>query len=398
MDPSLLVEDGTAFQNYLKTDGKLLAESDAIMQETISELLHAKPDLVLVPGDLTKDGELVSHLKVASYLDQLIRAGIKVRVTDGNHDINSVNAKSFNGSTSTQVPNIGMADFRMIYSDCGFSDALYIDPDSLSYVSEPIPNMWLLVIDACEYYNNDDPSHTAGIIKPETMTWILARLAEAAQKGKTVFGMMHHEILVHFEGQKLFFPGFVLDGNANACAELMNAGLKIMFTGHFHATDIVDTVIGNKVLYDIETGSIVVYPCSYRMVTYIKDSALIISNRHITTINYPMSGMNFPEYALQKTLNNTDTLLTIELKNMNPVPDPGLISIMAPRMSNGLMAHCYGDESISAAESDLDAAAVSQAAAAGFGWLSPYLNGLWTDLAPRDSTLTIRLKSGISIK
>jgi hypothetical protein len=398
MDPSLLIKKGQAFTNYLKTDGKLLAESDALMQEAISELLKAKPDVVLVPGDLTKDGELVSHLSVASYLDQLIRAGIKVRVTDGNHDINSVNAKSFNDSTSTQVPNIGMADFRMIYSDCGFSDALYIDPASLSYVSEPIPNMWILAIDACEYYNNDDPSHTAGKIKPETMTWILARLDEAAQKGKTVFGMMHHEILVHFDGQKTYFPGFVLDGNADACAALMNAGLKIMFTGHFHATDIVDTTIGNKVLYDIETGSIVVYPCSYRMVTYIKDSALVISNRHITTINYDMGGKTFPEYASQKTWNNMDTLLTIGLKGMNPAPDSILIGIMSPRMTNSTMAHYYGDELRSAAETDLDTAAVALASAAGFSWLGSYLDGLWTDLVPRDSTLTIRLKSGTSVK
>src|ERR1035437_8741053 len=63
MDPSLLIQDGSAFQDYLVTDGKLLAASDAIMKEAIYELIHAtpKPDLVLVPGDLTKDGELVGN-------------------------------------------------------------------------------------------------------------------------------------------------------------------------------------------------------------------------------------------------------------------------------------------------------------------------------------------------
>jgi hypothetical protein len=35
MDPSLLIQDGPAFQDYLVTDGKLLAASDAIMQEAI---------------------------------------------------------------------------------------------------------------------------------------------------------------------------------------------------------------------------------------------------------------------------------------------------------------------------------------------------------------------------
>ncbi|MCK9421817.1 MAG: metallophosphoesterase, partial [Bacteroidales bacterium] len=71
MDPSLLIQDGPAFQDYLVTDGKLLAASDAIMKEAIQELIQAKPDLVLVPGDLTKDGELVGNVSVHLYLRQL---------------------------------------------------------------------------------------------------------------------------------------------------------------------------------------------------------------------------------------------------------------------------------------------------------------------------------------
>ena len=124
MDPSLLIKDGPAFQDYLVTDGKLLAASDAIMQEAIQELLQAKPDLVLIPGDLTKDGELVCHNSVHSYLEQLIQAGIKVRVITGNHDIFNPHSYQYNGATQTRVPNIGPSQFRSIYYDCGYSDAL----------------------------------------------------------------------------------------------------------------------------------------------------------------------------------------------------------------------------------------------------------------------------------
>ena len=103
MDPSLLIKDGPAFQDYLVTDGKLLAASDAIMQEAIYELIHAtpKPDLVLVPGDLTKDGELVGNVSVHLYLQQLIQAGIKVRVITGNHDIYNPHSYEYNGATKT---------------------------------------------------------------------------------------------------------------------------------------------------------------------------------------------------------------------------------------------------------------------------------------------------------
>ena len=269
MDPSLLIQDGSAFQDYLVTNGKLLAASDAILQEAIYELIHAtpKPDLVLVPGDLTKDGELVGHVSVHLYLQQLIQAGIKVRVITGNHDIYNPHSYQYNGTTQTRVQNIGADDFRSIYSDCGYSDALYTDPYSLSYVSEPLPNLWLLSIDCCKYDNLNDSIYAAGAIRPGTMIWILDRLAEAAEKGKTVFGMMHHGLVEQFTGKHLTFPGFMVDNYTDVSDQLMNAGLKIMFTGHFHANDIVEQRSGNKVLYDIETGSIVVYPCSYRLIT-----------------------------------------------------------------------------------------------------------------------------------
>ena len=61
MDPSLLKADGSAFQLYLMQDPKLLAESGAILQQILHKLVSEKPDLVLISGDLTKDGELISH-------------------------------------------------------------------------------------------------------------------------------------------------------------------------------------------------------------------------------------------------------------------------------------------------------------------------------------------------
>ncbi|MEI7489833.1 MAG: metallophosphoesterase [Bacteroidota bacterium] len=177
------------------------------MQEAIQELLQAKPDLVLIPGDLTKDGELVCHNSVHTYLEQLIQAGIKVRVITGNHDIFNPHSYQYDGATQTRVANIGPAQFRSIYYDCGYSDALYTDPNSLSYVSEPLPNLWLIAIDCCKYDSVIDTIYTAGAIRPGTMKWVLDRMAEAALKGKTVFGMMHHGLVEQFSEKHVTFPG-----------------------------------------------------------------------------------------------------------------------------------------------------------------------------------------------
>ncbi|MEI7491106.1 MAG: metallophosphoesterase [Bacteroidota bacterium] len=397
MDPSLLVHDGPAFQAYLKMDRKLLAESDAILRESVTELLVSKPDLVLISGDLTKDGELISHQSVAGLISQLINAGIKVRVTVGNHDVNNPHALKYDGTNATRVPSVRADDIKSIYANSGYGDALYSDPNSLSYVSEPIPNLWLITIDAAEYYNNNDSTDvTEGIIKPETMTWALARLAEANLKGKTVIGMMHHGILEHFSGQATMFSEYVVDNWSTVSDQLMNAGLKIMFTGHFHANDIVKKATGNNFLFDIETGSTVTYPCPYRVITYVKDSTLAITTNHITTINYAgLNGQPFATYAKNALQAGMDTISKLTLM-APPYYAPAPIAMaVAPRMRNAMMAHYAGDESLSADENALIQATIAQAGALG-PILNLYLMSLWTDLTPKDNTLTINLKTGSS--
>ena len=396
MDPSLLIQDGSAFQHYLVTDGKLLAASDAIMQEAIQELIQAKPDLVLIPGDLTKDGELVGHVSVHLYLQQLIQAGIKVRVITGNHDIYNPHSYVYNGATKTRVQNIGPDKFRSIYSDCGYSDALYTDPYSLSYVSEPLPNLWLLAIDCCKYDNINDSIYTAGAIRPGTMKWVLDRLAEAAQKGKTVFGMMHHGLVEQFTGKNETFPGFMLDNFKDVANQLMNAGLKIMFTGHFHATDITEQQSGNQTLYDIETGSIIVYPCAYRLITYIKDSALIITTKHITNVNYSgiPSGQTFPQYAESLTRIAADTMFTTTLMMGKQITYNDTAWHISHCMGSALMVHLYGDEDKALEDTAFIGQTARQYKAS--IWLPGYCDYLWTDFIPKDNSLTIRLKSGIS--
>ncbi len=396
MDPSLLIKDGPAFQDYLVTDGKLLAASDAIMQEAIQELLQAKPDLVLIPGDLTKDGELVCHNSVHSYLEQLIQAGIKVRVITGNHDIFNPHSYQYNGATQTRVANIGPSQFRSIYYDCGYSDALYTDPNSLSYVSEPLPNLWLIAIDCCKYDSVIDTIYTAGAIRPGTMKWVLDRLAEAALKGKTVFGMMHHGLVEQFSEKHVTFPGFMLDDYQDASNQLMNAGLKIMFTGHFHATDITEQQSGNHTLYDIETGSIIVYPCAYRMITYIKDSSLILTTKHIKNANYSIAPyQTFTQYAESLTLIAADTMFTTTFNKGKQPSYNDTAWHISNCMGSSLMVHLYGDED-RALE---DTASIGQTARHyGAPWLPYYCEFLWTDKIPRDNSLTILLKSGASFK
>ena len=90
MAPGLLLSEGTAWTTYLNGQRKLVDYSQRLFDDMIVRIKrNLRPGLVLISGDLTKDGERASHQIVASQLQRLVDAGIQVLVVPGNHDINN---------------------------------------------------------------------------------------------------------------------------------------------------------------------------------------------------------------------------------------------------------------------------------------------------------------------
>ncbi|NLE34232.1 MAG: metallophosphoesterase [Bacteroidales bacterium] len=99
LDPSLMVDcldEGTDFRNDKTTYHMLVEFSKPILDEAISQILKEKPDLLLIPGDLTYCGEKISHEAVAERLGEIAEQGIKVFVTPGNQDIDSPSSMAYN--------------------------------------------------------------------------------------------------------------------------------------------------------------------------------------------------------------------------------------------------------------------------------------------------------------
>ena len=392
MDPSLLVKDGPAFQEYLTKDPKLLKFSAYMMQVTISKIIAQKPDLVLIAGDLTKDGERISHEKVAGMLRQFTSHGIKVVVTIGNHDVNNPEAVRYNNDKTTPVPTVQASNIPCIYANYGFKNAICKDPNSLSYVNEPINGLWIITIDANKYYLNTGTIATgSGVIKPETMTWVKAQLAKAQSKGKVVIGMMHHGLIEHFQGQQMLDYGYVDDNSDSDVNALIDAGLKIILTGHYHANDITKREYNGKFIFDVETGSLVNYPCSYRMLT-------VVGNTYSFTPQFPTALMahvgtiTFDNYAKKFFSDHLDTYFSYLLLNKFGVPAP-YNSIFAPFFKAGAMAHFAGDE-VYPPELPTELAYLN--AADSSGTLSWALNTIWTDINTPDNTVTINMQTGVT--
>ena len=99
---------GESFEARLQRTPLLLAESVEIFQELIGEIRREEPDFVLVCGDLTKDGERVSHERLALLLKEIEEVGVAVYVVPGNHDIDNPHAERYAGN-SRIVTEVGWA-------------------------------------------------------------------------------------------------------------------------------------------------------------------------------------------------------------------------------------------------------------------------------------------------
>lgn len=279
MAPELLRADGRAFQDYLASDRKLLVESAEMLDTLTSRLLRERPDVVLVAGDLTKDGERVSHTMLTSrYLSRLRQAGIRVFVVPGNHDVNNPHAVVFKGDKTVRTSTVSPEEFARLYQDYGYGSALARDAESLSYAAQLAPGVRLLALDACRYDDNDFDSDlciTAGRLKPATVDFIRTQAEAAREAGERLVVMMHHGVVPHFSAEPLILPEYLVDDYTSVASLLSSLGVRVVFTGHLHAQDIAS----DGSLTDVETGSAVSLPHPYRTVEAFGDSLHISSER-----------------------------------------------------------------------------------------------------------------------
>lgn len=266
MAPQLLQHEGKAIDDYIANDRKMLVQSPELLDSVIRYVEDFHPQVVLITGDLTKDGERISHdLLISRYLKPMEDLGIRVFVIPGNHDVNNPHAKVYDGDKTERTATVSPADFANIYKEYGYGEAVSRDSHSLSYAVQLSPKLRLIAVDACEYEANDfdkDICVTAGRIKPETMDFIKHQAKDAHHQGMEVLLMMHHGIVSHFNWQDKVMKEYLVEHWRKQAKRIAKLGIKVCFTGHFHAQDVSEKYD----LTDVETGSTVSYPHPYRLI------------------------------------------------------------------------------------------------------------------------------------
>ncbi len=262
--------------------------ADAILMTALDyfkvQAEQGKLDYLLIPGDLTKDGDYVSHTTLAGILENWEeQTGVDVLVTNGNHDINNPNAQTFeNGKFVKGARYTTPDDFREIYKNLGYDLAVaeFTPPEGekaggLSYVAQ-LENGFRLVVMDGGIYSADatesglDEKETAGRFSDAVFEWILEQIEESKENGYSVIGMTHWNIVSHFHEKELVtLTDFCIEDCEYVSECLADAGMQYVFTGHMHIHDIGQHISDNgNIIYDITTSSVINFPNLIRTVTF----------------------------------------------------------------------------------------------------------------------------------
>lgn len=315
MDSSLVINEGNALTYYIGRDRKMLSQSIEAFQAVVDSAIIHQADVLLICGDLTKDGEKIGHERVSRMLGKALQAGLKTFVIPGNHDIRNPFAKYFDGDTTSPAEGVTAEEFASIYHDFGYGDDHLRDPNSLSYVCEPVPGLTLLAIDASQYEKNTyiahgdarDASIVGGAIKPSTLDWLLTQADEAKGKGNQVIVMMHQQLINHIDNLDTMVSTAAIENGDSIAQLMMEHGVHVIFTGHMHYSDAATIWNDNHTasLTDITTGSTITYPSHYRVVTISDDCSLLTIDTH--RINSLPSQPQFTQFGLQFLKNGMES-------------------------------------------------------------------------------------------
>lgn len=273
---------GTSGRQYFLragSDQKCLAETGDIIDAAFEKIAASDTDAVMIAGDVTNDGEKVSHCEFREKLERLAEKK-RVYIITATHDwCCDENPRRFRGGIVTHdVETLAPDELRDFYYDFGPKDAVseYITHiGTCSYVVRLSDKVRLLAL------NDDKNENNHAGFTEEHFQWIEAQLRQAEEDGCLVIGMEHHLLMPHIS--PLITGGSTCVANREYVASrLADAGLKYMFVGHSHIQNTTDFVSekGNR-LVEVNVGSLVGYPAPIVNVTVNSDMTLSYEVEHL---------------------------------------------------------------------------------------------------------------------
>ncbi|MGN1399832.1 MAG: metallophosphoesterase [Erysipelotrichaceae bacterium] len=270
-----LHDDGIAYQYMLdNSDGRLTQYCQQILDAFIEDVLYQKPDVLIISGDLTLNGEKLSHLALAEKLSVLTESGIQVLVTAGNHDINSYRAAGFFDNEYVAVDSIDETEFVTIYNDCGFAQAYSRDESSLSYMYQVNDDLFIIMLDTNGYGKN--------YLQQDTYSWLETQLKEVKKKRAKVITVTHQNVYAHND---LLVFGYQLYDGDKLKQLLEKYQVALNLSGHIHLQHYVEAKLS-----EITSSSLLMPPLQYGIINFTG------------SIDYSTQKINFANFCAKEDI------------------------------------------------------------------------------------------------
>lgn len=294
---SLKGDRGAAYQEFTRLKGKEYNENNSILANALDgfERKAAEDglDFVLLPGDLTKDGELEGHKELAAKLEAFEeKTGVPVYVIPGNHDVNNSDACTFENGVKEPAAKTGPEQFREVYQNLGYGEALATftpKPGNkggmLSYTADLGEQYRLIAVDSNEYSVDNgaktEEHMTDGRVGDDLLAWIVEQADQAVAEGKTIIFMQHHNLVPHMDIEEATFWAFVTEDWQRIADTYADHGIHYVFTGHLHASDTSSYINDNgEEITDVLTPTLTGYPNFFRIVDFSTEGGEVTMDLH----------------------------------------------------------------------------------------------------------------------
>lgn len=365
-----LHDQGERFQRLIEeSDGKLTAESESIVDQFIQEMLLKKPQTVIISGDLTLNGEKLSHQKLAQKLQQLTAAGMDVWVIPGNHDLNNSSAASFSQDQARCTESVSAAEFSAIYQNLTNRKAISQDPNSLSCLVPIAEDVVLLLLDA----NSEE---APGAISEPTQHWLQTQLEKIRTEKQTVISVSHQNLTEH---TTLFSSGFTIQNADEIRALLRMTDVRAHFSVHMH----IQHIQKQEGMTDIATSSLSVSPLQYGLITLDEDRTLHYQTQRLDDPELKAKAKQGFEQTTRRQVQRdlTDATLSVQEK--------AAMIELAVRMNNEIFDGTLPDNSAAILQDPAWLLWKNQAKSLFF---SQYLQAMAEEALPNQNEITLNLR------
>lgn len=273
-----LGNSGKAYERRASSDQKMLAQSRGTVLAALEHIKNSDAEFLLIAGDLSNDGEKVSHEEMRELLYEFKKV-MPVYVITATHDwCCDGNPRRYDGDkVYNDVQTIRPHELHDFYRDFGLSESIseyHTHQDKVSYIVRPC--------DGVSVFCLDDDQNGAGSsgYSQEHFKWIKEQTIAAKLRGDVVFGMQHHHLFLT-EFDRIINSNSGVEYRIKQATDFADIGFSVMFTGHSHMQHIrkLKTESGNH-FYEINVGSISGYPAPICYCT-VTNEGIDVKTEHV---------------------------------------------------------------------------------------------------------------------